>query len=1600
MESIRKKLRSSLLLFKDKPRELELNFDFENDKIQIANSNLIQPQSQTENQSQPAEIEIKSENQSQPLPIKGPLPVENENLLQNTETDDNVEIPVIPIVPIFPKSTYDSDSIKKKIQSTLLFSKYASVSCSNSNNSTDKVCESDIKIKKAKFDPILLLDMLPEEPVCNNEEYNQNQCCPPDYVKVTCDNGIAIGFAAGVINQQPNTVAVGCYAGSNNQGTSAVALGFSAGQQSQGSNAIAIGNLSGQTNQGSNSIAIGYYANSTFPNTIYLNATGTAQNTVTSNAFYVKPIRPLINNKVLYYEIASGEITYGDLSGGGSIIPDGTEWSQYLYWSTLGGGGWTVGGGNSDKQRIHLGSNAGLTDQGSNAVAIGAQSGSISQGNNAVAIGNSSGAGTQGLNAIAIGPFAGQSNQRDNAIAIGVNAGLSGEGLNAIAIGSNAGRVSMGSNSIAIGALAGQTNQNARSIIINATGIDVSSFNTDACYIAPIRNSLGTSNQFNELYYNSFNSEVSYLPNDVVDVRTYGAVGNDINDDTTAILNAVFAGRGRVIYFPPGTYRITQTIDFSGVFYDRTKFIGGGIGITTIKMYSNNIPIFNIQPFNRTRQFINYIELRNMTLEYATPASQTNPNVFMINFIRTNLLLVENIEMNYAQNYILLTGYSRCIFRSVFNNDIASLPELSGTSVIKFTDDWYLTGGVETQQQGFTANFTDCYLRSFRDRTVPGTVMKKEYILDIEASDGLFFENCYLAGSRTSTVYINPGSITTALGQTFYAYATINMFSNCYFDLAPYIDATPRNFTFVNTVSDISGYIGTTKVTNSWCNNTKNAFYINTTYTSGNKVLELQLDNVNTYFLPDFVDLSDNTSGIGIYVEGGINTNLNVNNSTFRTGFGRPCVDVSNIYSCVMTGNNFLPSGTSAFYYRGSNNYINLTGNNNNFYVALTPDISFATGATVTDLVLSGNSSQYVGAGSWSVIQTGSSAISIGNTAGCNIQGSNAVAIGNSAGFLSQGATSVAIGLNAGQNSQGSLSIAIGCNAGRTNQGANSVAIGNVAGERTQGIQAVSIGGLAGQYNQQAGSIAIGYNSANTNQGNQAVAVGYQAGQTSQSGSGIAIGFLAGSTTQGFGSVAIGRNAGQTQQGAGNIAVGSNAGAGTQGASAVAIGNSAGQSNQSSNAIAIGRSSGNLSQGSASIAIGFQAGQSNQRDNAIAIGTNAGCNTQGTFAIAIGNNAGLSGEGIGAIAIGCNAGSNNQQSGALSLGGSSGRDNQGTNAIAIGMFAGLSNQQSGALSIGFNTGANTQGSNAIAIGNNAAASGQGGNAIAIGVSAGQTNQGSNAIAIGNNAGKTDQSANAIAIGVSAGQTNQGSNAIAIGLQAGCNGQGSNCIAIGVNAGLSGEGLNAIAIGSNAGRVSMGSNSIAIGALAGQTNQNARSIIINATGIDVSSFNADACYIAPLRLNTGDLTALVYNATSKEVSYATTGTKTFVIDHPTDKTKYLQHACLEGAEAGVYYRGKGEITNDNYVEVELPEYTKNFYDYTVQLTPIISENLERKEKYPKLYTTEVSNGKFKVFGKNTKFYWLVHGKRLDIDAEPSKSEYSLRGDGPYTYLVKN
>jgi hypothetical protein len=117
----------------------------------------------------------------------------------------------------------------------------------------------------------------------------------------------------------------------------------------------------------------------------------------------------------------------------------------------------------------------------------------------------------------------------------------------------------------------------------------------------------------------------------------------------------------------------------------------------------------------------------------------------------------------------------------------------------------------------------------------------------------------------------------------------------------------------------------------------------------------------------------------------------------------------------------------------------------------------------------------------------------------------------------------------------------------------------------------------------------------------------------------------------------------------------------------------------------------------------------------------------------------------------------------------------------------------------------------------------------------------------------------------------------------------------------------------------------------------------------------------------------------------------VINHPFDEDKYLVHSCLEGPEAGVYYRGMDTIINE-YAEIILPDYVRAFNDPTPHITAIYNGISPRI-----LNATEIVDNKFKVYGEPGPFSWLVFAKRESIEVEPKKNSTLIRGTGPYKYI---
>ena len=221
--------------------------------------------------------------------------------------------------------------------------------------------------------------------------------------------------------------------------------------------------------------------------------------------------------------------------------------------------------------------------------------------------------------------------------------------------------------------------------------------------------------------------------------------------------------------------------------------------------------------------------------------------------------------------------------------------------------------------------------------------------------------------------------------------------------------------------------------------------------------------------------------------------------------------------------------------------------------------------------------------------------------------------------------------------------------------------------------------------------------------------------------------------------------------------------------------------------------------------------------------------------------------------------------------------------------------------------------------------------------------------------------------------------------------GGGGISLSGSVGGGGISLSGIAIGNyNSTNYIPYNNSVCINSADSPINNtNSNVIAINASGNTLVPLVSGGCYIAPVRVNNNYNSSLLYLGTGEVFNDVF---KSFVIDHPTDANKYLVHACLEGPEAGVYYRGEGKITNNECTTISLPDYVNPLaYNFTIQITHIYDGEI-------KTYNSgRVINNQFNVYGENGEFYWVVHGTRQDIEVEVDKKTAKVKGNGPYLWI---
>ena len=169
-------------------------------------------------------------------------------------------------------------------------------------------------------------------------------------------------------------------------------------------------------------------------------------------------------------------------------------------------------------------------------------------------------------------------------------------GINAVSLGTGAGSTLQGAAAIAIGFQAGAVSQPASSIVINATGSTLSGVNTNALYVAPIRNLTGG----NVVMYDTANSEVVYS---TMFTGTFTANNlTALSGVSTSTLNTSTLGASSITVNTLGA----QFINYS-------TLVGSTLSANTVAITST-LAVSTTNATNVTSQFINYSTLTGSTI--------------------------------------------------------------------------------------------------------------------------------------------------------------------------------------------------------------------------------------------------------------------------------------------------------------------------------------------------------------------------------------------------------------------------------------------------------------------------------------------------------------------------------------------------------------------------------------------------------------------------------------------------------------------------------------------------------------------------------------------------------------------------------------------------------------------------------------------------------------------------------------------------------------------------------------------------------------------------------------------------------------------------
>lgn len=404
---------------------------------------------------------------------------------------------------------------------------------------------------------------------------------------------------------------------------------------------------------------------------------------------------------------------------------------------------------------------------------------------------------------------------------------------------------------------------------------------------------------------------------DSVSVKDFGAVGNGVTDDTSAIQAAIdyfYGGVGTVI-IPPGNYVISSTLNITKPYM---TIKGAGRGATTITRDGSFTDTFLIKaPTAIPIPQVTISDININCTAFPTAGSQ-------IKAVVANGLKLEKISMGSVFIGVSLQGCFQVSISDVYMTNAAGTSAPTGRIGLV----------IEKAPAAYTgvlhgANISVDNLQVYSGYTIGTNLPGWDKAVEVTSVDGVWFSNCYFGSSNSINFSTTNADATAGL------YNVGIMITNSWFDFGKgsafntvgtsgsnYGNYLISNCVFFGGNDNVSGVgiagnlVGFTFTGNRLTNYKNSGLALNSANISNIEIVGNTFKDINT---------SGGGSGHGVWIING--TNINVSSNSFITGTSCNGIQVVAGSKITINGNNITSFVNGINIVSGPTQYV-VTSNN------------------------------------------------------------------------------------------------------------------------------------------------------------------------------------------------------------------------------------------------------------------------------------------------------------------------------------------------------------------------------------------------------------------------------------------------------------------------------------------------------------------------------------------------------------------------------------------------------------------------------------------------------------------------------------------------